>query len=295
MPTLNAMTVDLEDWAQSVLDPGHPVTARVVDNTQRVLDLLDRHGVRATFFALGKVCERFPRLLPLIASAGHEIASHGYGHELIHRLTPRQFAEDLRRSIALIESQVGRRPVGYRAPAFSITRHSLWAGPILADHGFRYSSSIFPIAHRRYGIPDWPRTPSRWPTCDLIEFPMSTLRFLGRNWPACGGGYTRLLPGAALAHAVRQLNRREMPAVVYLHPYELAPDEVDGFSRAGIHCTWGRRLTQSLWRSRVQPRLSRLLAEFQFGTMSEAIASFDLRNVYLRLTRPVAGEGCVSA
>ena len=269
---LNALTIDLEDWAQSVLDPALPVTGRVEDNTCRMLDLLDRHGVRATFFALGKVCERFDRLLPTIAAAGHEIASHGYGHELVYRLTPARLAEDLRRSIAIIEGQTGRRPLGYRAPAFSITDRSRWAGPILAELGFRYSSSVFPIAGRRYGIPDWPPIPQRWPDCDLIEFPPSTVRLAGRNWPACGGGYTRLLPAAVMAWAIRRLNRRGTPGVVYLHPYELSADEVRRFFQAGVRCSRAKRLTQSLWRSRVGPRVSRLLGEFAFGPMSEALA-----------------------
>jgi len=270
---LNALTIDLEDWAQSVIDPALPVTDRVVDNTRRVLDFLDRHGVRATFFALGKVCERFDRLLPTIAAAGHEIASHGYGHELVYRLTPTQFAEDLRRSIAIIEEQTGRRPLGYRAPAFSITDRSRWAGPILADLGFRYSSSVFPISGRRYGIPNWPRVPQRWPDCDLIEFPPTTVRLAGRNWPACGGGYTRLLPAPVMAWAIRRLNRRGAPAVVYLHPYELSVGEVRWFFQAGVRCSRAKRLTQSLWRCRVAPRVSRLLGEFSFGPMSEALAA----------------------
>jgi len=271
---LNAMTVDLEDWPQSVLDPRHPITDRVVENTYHVLDLLDRLHVRATFFALGRVCERFPHLLPTVAAAGHEISSHGYGHELVYRLTPPQFAEDLRRSITIIEAQTGRRPLGYRAPAFSITARSMWAGRILADLGFHYSSSIYPIAGRRYGIAHWPRRPQPWPDCDLIEFPPTTVRLAGRNWPACGGGYTRLLPAAVMAWAIRRLNRGGAPAVVYLHPYELSVDEVHFYLQAGVRCSRAQRLTQSLWRSRVGPRVSRLLGEFAFGPMSEALATW---------------------
>jgi polysaccharide deacetylase family protein (PEP-CTERM system associated) len=271
---LNAMTIDLEDWALAVLGPGLPVTDHVVANTQRVLDLLSRAGIRATFFALGRVCERFPQLLAAVSSAGHEIASHGYGHELIYHLTPASFEADLQKSIQVIESQTGRRPIGYRAPAFSITRQSLWAGPILARLGFRYSSSIFPIHKERYGIGDWPTTPSKWPGCDLVEFPLSTLRLAGRNWPACGGGYTRLLPGAIMAHAIRRLNRVGQPAVIYLHPYELVPGEVRAFMRTGTSVSAIRRFTQELWRSRVAKRLSRLFGEFRFGTMSASLAEY---------------------
>ena len=153
---LNALTIDLEDWAQSVVDPRLAITSRVVDNVWRLLDLLDGRGVRATFFALGRVCEQFEMLLPRIASAGHEIGSHGYGHELVYRLTPEEFAEDVGRSVGIIQAQTGIIPIGYRAPGFSITRASLWAGPVLARLGFAYDSSIFPIAGGRYGID--PRT-----------------------------------------------------------------------------------------------------------------------------------------
>jgi polysaccharide deacetylase family protein (PEP-CTERM system associated) len=227
--------------------------------------------VRATFFALGKVCEKYPQLLPAIVEAGHEVASHGYGHEEVFRLTPEQFADDLQRSIEIITEQTGRRPIGYRAPRFSITEQTLWAGPILAEQGIRYSSSIFPIRGRRYGIPDWPRYPGRWPDCPLIEFPITTLRVLGANLPTCGGGYTRLLPAVVHALAIRAMNAAERPAVVYLHPYELALDEVEWFRRAGFAVSWKRRYTQELWRRRVAPRLSALLREFPFVPMRRVL------------------------
>ncbi|HOB73937.1 MAG TPA: DUF3473 domain-containing protein [Phycisphaerae bacterium] len=270
---LNAMTVDLEDWGQAVLHPGHKITSRVAANLDRVLTLLDRVGVRATFFVLGSVCEAFPRLLPTIRDAGHEIGSHGYGHELVYRMTPARFAADVRRSIQVIEAQIGQRPAAYRAPAFSITRDSLWAVPILAGLGFRYSSSVFPIAGRRYGIADAPRFPYRWPNCELIEFPPATVHLLGRNWPVCGGGYTRLLPAGIMTRALRRINRAGHPAVIYFHPYELAPGEVAAFRREGSRISWRRQLTQELWRSRVADRLARLCDEFAFGTLGEALAS----------------------
>jgi polysaccharide deacetylase family protein (PEP-CTERM system associated) len=268
---LNAMTVDLEDWPQAVLDPRLPVSDHVVRNAERVLELLGRHGVRATFFALGKVCERHPRLLPAIASAGHEIASHGYCHELVYRQSPAEFAVDVQRSIDIIEAQTGQRPVGYRAPAFSITRRSLWAGPILAEAGFRYSSSVFPVRKRRYGIPDWPALPGRWPHCDLVEFPLTTLSVLGHRLPTCGGGYMRLWPLAVHAQAISRRNLDGSPAVIYLHPYELAPEEIQAFRQAGIRVRWQRQLMQSLWRSRVEPRVNALLDRFAFGTMRQAL------------------------
>lgn len=275
---LNAMTIDLEDWGQAVLDPNVPITDHVLENTERVLRLLERHNVRATFFALGKVCERFPNLLPTVASAGHEIASHGYGHELVYNLSPEQFEADVRRSADIIESQIGRRPSGYRAPAFSITRKSLWAGPILARLGFSFSSSIFPIHKRRYGIPDWPTSPLRWPDCSLTEFPLTTLSVLGQRIPVCGGGYMRLFPAALHACAIQRLNRRGYPAIIYMHPYEFAPGEVDAFRRAGFRMSRKRYVMQSLWRSRVEPRLSWLLSRFEFGSVSQALGMAEHRS-----------------
>jgi polysaccharide deacetylase family protein (PEP-CTERM system associated) len=210
----------------------------------------------------------------MIASAGHEIASHGYGHELLYNLTPAAFRADVQRSIAIIESQVGRRPQGFRAPAFSVTASTRWAGPILADFGFRYSSSIFPVRKKRYGIPDAPRTPHRWPDCPLMEFPLTTLRVMGTNVPVCGGGYMRLLPGWIHARAIRRLNAEGQPAVVYLHPYEFAPDEVREFKRFGLAFSARRHLMQSLWRSRVPVRLERILHEFAFAPMIQVLEEY---------------------
>lgn len=268
---LNAMTIDLEDWAQGVLDPGLPVSSHVLANTDRVLALLARHRIRATFFALGKVCERFPDLLPTVASAGHEIASHGYGHQLVYDISPEAFEADLRLSMQIIESQIGSRPLGYRAPAFSITQRSLWAGATLAKLGFQYSSSIFPIRKQRYGIPDWPTVPARWPGSQLVEFPLTTLSVMGRRIPVCGGGYMRLLPARVHARAIRQQNQAGQPVVIYLHPYELAPGEVAAFRREGCRFSRKRSFMQALWRSRVEPRLDHLLEQFAFGTMSDSI------------------------
>lgn len=268
---INAFTIDLEDWAQAVIDPTLPITDRVVVNTHRVLDWLRKHHIRATFFALGKVCERFPDLLPAAAGEGHEIATHGYGHELVFNLTPEMFHDDLARSIDLIQAQTGVRPIGYRAPAFSITRESLWAVPVLEELGIRYSSSVFPIRHRRYGIPQAPRFPFRWHECELTEFPITTFRALGKLWPCVGGGYTRLFPASAMQRSIAQVNRAGQPAVIYMHPYEFAPGEVGAFCADGVSVSRRRRWTQELWRSRVLPRLDALAYQFEFGPMREVL------------------------
>ena len=267
----NAMTIDLEDWMQGALDPSYPITARVLPNVERLLRLLARHDVRATFFALGKVCEKFPQILEMVTEGGHEIATHGYGHELVSHLTRERFREDLERSIAIIERQTGRRPIGYRAPAFSITRECAWAGPILAECSIKYSSSVFPIRGRRYGTPDAPRFPHRWKDCDLLEFPLSTVRVLGRNLPMCGGGYFRLLPWAALRWAIRRVHAERQPVVVYMHPYEMDVGEAADLARQGYPISARRRFTQSLFRSRIHHRLSRMFRRFRFAPMADVL------------------------
>lgn len=268
---LNAFTVDLEDWMQSTLGPDWPITPRVIGNLERMLRLLRRHGVRATFFALGKVCQQFPQLLARVEEEGHAVASHGYGHEMVYDLTPERFRADLLRSIEVIEGQIGRRPIGYRAPAFSITPSSRWAGPILAELGFRYSSSVFPINGSRYGMPDAPRFPYRWEECDLVEFPLTTVTVLGRNLPMCGGGYFRLLPWPIVAAAIRRVNREGYPAVIYAHPYELDVNELAELRQAGYGLSARTYLMQSLFRGRIAARLDRLLSEFRFGPMAEVL------------------------
>ncbi len=245
---LNALTVDVEEHFQvhnfeKVIDrrswDSYP--SRVVANTQRILDLLDEHGTRATFFILGWVAERHPHLVREIARAGHEVATHGYAHELIYRQKPKEFAADIARSLDAIHAALGQRfaegstapapapmtaeVVGYRAPAFSITRESLWALDVLKDHGMRYDSSIFPLAaHDRYGIPDAGRFSSRLGN-GLWEFPVSTVRIAGKNLPVAGGGYFRLYPTWLNKLAIKRINGEGQPAVVYLHPWELDPEQ----------------------------------------------------------------------
>ena len=290
---VNAFTVDLEDWAHGLLGGETPITSRVVGNVERMLALLERHNVKATFFALGKVCAKFPELLPRVAACGHEIASHGYGHDLVYDMTPELFREDVRRSVDIIGEQTGAAPIGYRAPAFSLTRQSLWAGPILAELGFKYSSSIFPIRGSRYGIAGAPAFPFNWedwltarqagvsraagkpearsPKPDLIEFPMTTLAFADRRWPVCGGGYLRLLPACFLKAAIRQAHRSRQPAVVYMHPYELDVSEVCELERAGWRFGRKTALTQSLFRCFVKRRLAGIFRTFKFAPMREVL------------------------
>jgi polysaccharide deacetylase family protein (PEP-CTERM system associated) len=270
-PVVNVLTIDLEDWPIAVLGPEHGITGRVVENTKRCLQILRWHHVKATFFVLGKVAERFGALIKEVHAAGHEIASHGYGHELLTAIGPRRFEEDVRRSIEILSNIVGERPIGYRAPGFSIVATTRWAGPILSDLGFRYSSSVFPIRHRRYGIPDAPRHIHRWEGCRLIECPPATLRSMGRNWPIAGGGYFRLLPGPIARRAIRRLNKARLPAILYIHPYELDLDGIRCHKEQGLEVGLVRHLTQQLFRGRVERRLHRLCEQFRFTPMRELL------------------------
>lgn len=274
----NALSIDVEEHFQvhgfeTVVSRAdwerHP--SRVVPNTRRVLGLLRERGVRATFFVLGWVADRHPQLVREIAEEGHEVACHGYWHELIYRQTPDTFAVDLRRAIEAIGHALGsekRRPLcGYRAPAFSITRESLWALDLLRDHGFRYDSSIFPLAfHDRYGIRGAERFASRLDN-GLWEFPVSTVSIARRNWPVAGGGYFRLLPLWVTRRAIRRIHAEGHPAVIYLHPWEFDPEQprIQDAPRLS-------RFRHYVNLRRTENRLRALIEEFEFGPIAEVFA-----------------------
>jgi polysaccharide deacetylase family protein (PEP-CTERM system associated) len=245
---VDAVSVDLEDYfhveafaSQISRSRWGTLPSRVLQNTQRTLEVLDRGNCRATFFVLGWIAEREPKLIHELARSGHELACHSHLHRPLHTLKPSEFRDDLIRSRTAIENAAGTRVVGFRAPTFSITQKSLWALEILAEEGFQYDSSIFPIHHDLYGMPDAPRWPHRrgLPSGQSIwEIPPSTVRISKMNIPFGGGGYLRLLPMPFTRWAIRRTHRRErQPVVVYFHPWELDPDQP--------------RLTGS-WRSRVR-------------------------------------------
>ena len=231
---LNALSVDVEDWfhvgafertiSRSSWDG---LTHRVERNTDAVLALFAETGVSATFFTLGWVAERYPALMRRIAEAGHEVASHGYDHARVFTLSPEAFRADLRRSRALLEDASGQRVIGYRAPSFSIDHRTPWAHAILAEEGYRYSSSVAPIRHDHYGWPESPRFAWRPVTgSDFLELPVTTAEFGGRRLAAGGGGFFRLLPYGFSRWAIRQVNGREkQPAIIYFHPWEIDPDQ----------------------------------------------------------------------
>jgi len=238
-PITNALTVDVEDYfqvsafAESIdRSSWDGYELRVEANTVRVLDLFEKYGVKATFFTLGWIAERVPGLVRNIAERGHEIACHGYGHQLVYDIGPKAFREDIRRSKAILEDLAGKAVIGYRAPSYTITERSLWALDILIEEGFRFDSSIFPIYHDRYGIPNaerFPHTLNR-EAGSIAEFPLTTRRFsfLGKSLelPVAGGGYLRLLPTQLIRRSLQRVNSAErQPVVVYFHPWEIDPTQ----------------------------------------------------------------------
>ena len=272
MPEIaNALTVDVEDYFQvSALAPHiaradwERIPCRVERNVETILSLFAESGARATFFTLGWIAERYPALVKRIVAQGHELASHGYGHLRIHEQTPQEFTQDIARAKALLEDLSGTEVKGYRAPSFSIGRRTLWAFERIAQAGYRYSSSVYPVQHDLYGMPDASRFAYR-PRADLLEIPVTTAAVLNRNLPAGGGGYFRLLPYAVSRALLRRVNRVDArPGIFYFHPWEIDPAQprVPGTSLK-------TRFRHYVNLRRTEPRLRRLLREFRWRRMDE--------------------------
>ncbi|MDF1554869.1 MAG: DUF3473 domain-containing protein [Deferrisomatales bacterium] len=311
-PLVNILTIDVEDYFQvSAFEAVSPPSSwperelRVEGNTDRILGLLADRGVHATFFVLGWVAERCPGLVARIARAGHEVASHGNGHRRVYNQTRDEFREDLRRSKALLEDQSGQPVLGYRAPSYSISQGCLWAFDELVEAGFVYDSSVFPIRHDLYGMPDWPRFPfaverledGNWvpaergcsesqvvstefdrnpkpktqnpkPKTDLLELPITTLQLFGHNLPIAGGGYFRLFPYAFTRWGLRRINRLDgQPFVFYLHPWELDPEQ-PRMRGAGFKS----RFRHYLNLRKTELRFGRLLDDFQFSPIRNVVS-----------------------
>lgn len=271
MPEIaNALTVDVEDYFQvSALAPYIPrsewdrIPCRVERNIDVILDLLAQSGAQATFFTLGWIAERYPALVRSIVAAGHELASHGYAHLRIHEQTRGEFMQDIRRAKALLEDLAGTAVNGYRAPSFSIGPTTLWAFDCIAEAGYRYSSSVYPIRHDLYGMPEAPRFPYQ-PRDGLLEIPVTTARLLKRNLPAGGGGFFRLLPYRVSRALIRRVNRAERrSAVFYFHPWELDPGQ-PRVPRTSLKT----RIRHYLNLHRTQARLRRLLRDFRWRSLS---------------------------
>ena len=266
----NALTIDVEDYFQvSAFAPyidradWDNCLCRVERNVARILAMLDEHGVKATFFTLGWIAERYPAIVRDIVAGGHELASHGYGHQRASDLEPKAFFEDIHSAKVLLESLAGREVKGYRAPSFSIGASNRdWAFECLARAGYRYSSSVYPVKHDHYGMPDAPRF-AHIVHPPLIEVPPTTVRAFDRNWPASGGGYFRLMPYALSRHLISRVNRRDgESAVFYFHPWEIdaAQPRVPGIDAK-------TRFRHYVNIGRMESRLNRLLKDFRWGRM----------------------------
>lgn len=271
----NAMTVDVEDYFQveafaDCIDRGQwpSLASRVENNVDRILAMFAASGVSATFFTLGWIAERHPAMVRRIVAAGHELASHGYAHRRADLQQPAEFRADIARARRLLEDTGGVAVRGYRAPTFSINARNQWAFHILEEEGYAYSSSINPIRHDLYGMPDAPRTPFQPDGCALWEVPMTTLRLGSRNLPCAGGGYFRLLPYALFRCGLARVNRHEnLTGIFYFHPWEIDPEQ------PRVACRWKSRLRHYTKLKHMAPKLGRLLHDFAWDRMDRAVSA----------------------
>jgi len=291
----NYLTIDVEDYfhVHAFADTIQPsdwdkCDCKVERNVDAILALLDEgdaesNRVKATFFILGWIAERYPNLVKKIHSSGHEVASHGYGHRVIYHQNPQEFRDDIRRSKQILEDLTGEAVLGYRAPTYSITEKTLWALYILKEEGFSYDSSIFPIIHDNYGMPRCPRFPFYWNLSDsipiiknlqntflelpneddLLEFPISTVKFLNNNFPCSGGGYFRIFPLSFTMMCLNRINREGKPFVFYLHPWEIDQDipiikDISLLSKFRTYVNL----------SKTKPRFKKLLVKYVFSSFA---------------------------
>lgn len=266
----NVLTVDVEEWYHPSLAGARQPrpdddASRLATNVRGLLDLLARHRARATFFVVGSIAERKPGVVGQIREAGHDLGVHGHDHRLLGTQTPTEFERDLARALQAIEAAAGARPRGFRAPSWSMTRQTEWAYAVLERLGLDYDASVFPFRTFLYGMPGAPRFPY-YPQvdgrpCRVLEIPMSTVRLGGRNLPFSGGFYLRLLPLAAVRAGIRRINREGHPALVYVHPWELDPQE------KRLDLSPGARCIQYLGVARSLRKLTGLLEAFEFTSI----------------------------
>jgi polysaccharide deacetylase family protein (PEP-CTERM system associated) len=265
----NAFSVDLEDWfcaynLRIKMEDWDTRELRVVDNTRRILDILAKHNTAATFFVLGWVAERVPDLVREIEGCGHEIATHGYSHTLLTQMTPEAFERDLERALAVTRACAKKEILGFRAPSFTLTAKTLWVTDILARHGIRYDSSVFPVSyHPDYGIPN--ASLSIHPLGAIIEAPLSCARVLGRNIPCSGGGYFRIFPYWLARSLIRRCNAEGRPVIFYIHPWEVDPRQ------PRVRLSLSKRVRHYANLHKTLSRLDRLLSEFEFTSIKEVL------------------------
>jgi len=268
----NAMTVDVEDYFQvaafeSVISRStwDKIPCRVERNVDTILALFEERGITATFFTLGWIAERYPMMVKRIAAAGHEVASHGYGHERIVKQSSSVFRNDVRKSKRILEDLVGKRIRGYRAPSYSVTAKTLWAHDVLSDEGYEYSSSVVPIKHDLYGIPTASRFPYKAANGQLLEIPISTVKVLGKTLNCGGGGWFRLFPYSFTRNSLNRINEIEhQPSVFYFHPWE-----IDSHQPRVQQASFRSKFRHYINLSRTMPRLKRLLEDLNWSSMEE--------------------------
>ncbi len=272
----NILSVDVEEWfhpeALQHLFPEetwNEQPLRVEPLIERLLDVFARHQAKATFFVLGWVAEKYPNLIKKMVAQGHEVASHSYSHRMITKMSPREFKEDLHRSLDVLQNISGEKVLGFRAPTFSVTKKTFWAYPILIDAGLQYDSSVYPIWHDRYGVPEAPRSVYAVRLENgqsILEFPMPTLKAFGKNFPFGGGGYLRLFPLRFTMMAIRKFNKEGYPAIMYMHPWEFDTQQpkvkmgrVQSFRHYG-------RIAQNF------SKLERLLSAYEWTNFAEYLS-----------------------
>lgn len=277
----NAITVDVEDYFHVEAFANHierdtwgEREVRVVANTHRLLDMFEQYQVCGTFFVLGWVAERFPQLVKDIAARGHEVACHGYSHRLVYKQSRQEFLEETQRAQRILEDLTGTPVLGYRAASYSIVNKSIWALDVLSDLGFQYDSSIFPVRHDNYGIPDAKTEPYVHATANgrgIVEFPLTTKDVFGYRLPVAGGGYFRLFPYALTRAALRSINRRERrPFIFYLHPWEIDPEQ------PRVEASWFSRFRHYNNLEKCESRLRGLLEEFEFTSAWNVLSDLNL-------------------
>ena len=274
---LNVLTIDVEDYFQvAALSKSIPVSSwgsistRVERNTHRLLDLFDEHDVKATHFVLGWVAERYPDIVKKISERGHEVASHGYSHQLIYNQKQKVFKEETVKSKCILEDITGLPVLGYRAASYSITNKSLWALDVLAEAEFKYDSSIFPVHHDNYGIPGSPTEPHIITSPngrELIEYPLTVYKLMGQALPVAGGGYFRLYPYWLSQYFYRQINKANKSFVFYMHPWEIDPEQ------PRVKASWFSEFRHYNNLHKCEDRLTKLIKTFPFTTMEKSLRS----------------------
>jgi polysaccharide deacetylase family protein (PEP-CTERM system associated) len=275
----NAMTVDLEDWHHSIdkipFEDWDKYESRVEVNTQKILKLFDQAGIKGTFFILGYIAEKYPELVKEISSLGHEIATHGHAHRLVYRQTQKEFREDLKKAVGIIENISQQKVLGYRAPYWTITKDSYWALDILLEEGIKYDSSIFPMKTYLYGIPDAPFFPYIVKENNgnkLIEFPPSVITVMHVKVPVAGGFYMRLLPSWIIRSGIKKINKEDQPAIVYIHPPEFDPQ------KPVVKLPFMEKILHYYNLDVMEGKIKSLVSEFKFGTVKDLINSTVISN-----------------